>query len=182
MQVESVEDAMRSRRRRACWILFLDLDGTVWNHLDITATTPPYRKTGRNTIMDSNGEEIVLFEGVREFLEWARERGALVVSLSWNNPSKAVAALKEISLSALFDYHAIAPHPDKGVEAAKALRRIHEEMKCRPCLILYIDDRDIHVESVKKHVPGVAFLQAWKDFKSYSELRSIVEQLLARKC
>ena len=168
-----------------CWVLLLDLDGTVWDNLDISSTRPPYRVQGRGVIVDARGTPVRLVPGIDWFLRWVRDRRGVVVSLSWNIPSIALEALRAMGLEEFFDYHAIAPHPDKGTEARRALEELGKQGLCpgEPCLVVYIDDRDIHWEGVREALGGrVVFLQAWKSFRDYWEAAEKIGVLLAENC
>ena len=169
---------MKSRRS---WILFIDLDGTMWDHLDISALKPPFRRISRDTIADSEGVTVRLYEGMVDVLRWARGEGAIIAALSWNIPEKAVEALREFNILDLFDYLGIDVHPDKGLVAEKIVRDLESRgYKIKPCRIIYVDDRDIHVKGVKDRLGDIVFLKAWSSFKTPEELKSILADLLTK--
>jgi len=159
-------------------VLFIDLDGTVWNHLDVSALTPPFRRVSADVIEDSSGIKVRLHSGVREFLAGARNLGFIIASLSWNNPVKALEVLKAFGLSHYFDAHYIEPHPRKGELMAYALMDLSERVgvKLGPENVVYIDDRDIHVGEVREKVGNVLFLQAWRDFRDFKEALNIIKR------
>ncbi|MCE4600101.1 MAG: magnesium-dependent phosphatase-1 [Desulfurococcales archaeon] len=162
------------------WLLFLDLDGTLWDHKDISSLTPPFKRINDEVIVDSRGVEVNLYGDMVKLLKWAKERGAIVSSLSWNDPRKALEALKAFNLLGLFDYHAIEVHPNKGEYASRVVDTVESRLgvKLRGCQIVYIDDRDIHLDNVKRHLGEIIFLRAWVDFKDYNEARRIIEERL----
>ena len=157
----------------ARWLLFLDLDGTLWDHLDVSMLNPPFQKVRDNVIRDSNGVEIRLYTDMIKLLKWAKGNGAFTSTLSWNKPSHALNALEAFGVKELFDYHAIEPHPAKEEYAWKIIKTIEKQynIKLRPCQIVYIDDRRIHLEGMTKKLGRIIFLQAWRDFSSFEEAR-----------
>ncbi len=162
------------------WLLLMDLDGTLWDHLDISSLNPPFTRINDNTIVDSNGVAVRLYNDAVRILKWARASGAIVSTLSWNHPSKAIAALEAFGLKDLFDYLVIEPHPYKGEMARKLLEKIRLEkgLELPSCRIIYIDDRDIHIDEVRQKIGNVVFLRAWRDFKSYEEAKTLIEARL----
>jgi len=161
-------------------IVFLDLDGTVWSSLDISAQKPPFRKVSENKIVDFEGLPIELNFGVKEFLIWARRNRLKVYSLSWNIPEIAIEALKAFEIFEMFDGHFIEYHPYKGMLMKKALNNLGLDVK--PCQIVYVDDRDMHLENVRKEVGNVVFIQIGVDVKHFLELKSVLKNLLRDKC
>lgn len=163
------------------WLLFLDLDGTIWDHLDVSMLNPPFQKVGENVIRDSNGEEIHLHADMIKILKWAKSNGAFTSTLSWNKPSHALSALEAFGIKELFDYHAIEPHPAKEEYAWKIIKTIEKrhKIKLKPCQIVYIDDRKIHLEGIARRLGKIIFLQAWKDFKSFEDAK---DRILSSLC
>ncbi len=156
-------------------MLFLDLDGTVWDHPNISSLEPPFTRVSDNTIVDSTGIAVHLHQNVRRFLSEIRELGIKVIALSWNVYEIAYQALQAFDLVKYFDALYIEPHPHKGYLMAKALQELNLDVK--PCEVLYIDDRDIHIDEIKAIVGNVVFIQAWKHFKSFNELLNLVKKL-----
>ena len=164
--------------KRSLRVLFIDLDGTIWNHLDVSALTPPFRRIGTDVIEDSAGIKVRLSRGVREFLVGVRKLGIIIASLSWNNPVKALEIIKAFGINHLFDVHYIEPHPRKGEVMAYALMDLSEKLNIRlgPENVVYIDDRDIHISEVREKVGDVLFLHAWRDFKDFKEAYEIIRK------
>ncbi len=163
------------------WLLFFDLDGTLWDHKDISSLKPPFKKLGLLEIVDSQGARVRVYEDSLKILNWARKNGAIASTLSWNDPVIALEALRALGLSDAFDYHAIEPHPMKGLMAEKVLARIREErgLVFKPCRIIYVDDRDIHLEEVRGRVGNISFLQAWRDFRDFNGAVLLISRLLS---
>jgi magnesium-dependent phosphatase-1 len=165
------------------WVLFLDLDGTLWDHLDISSLKPPFRRVSEDSIVDSQGVPVRLYRDVVEVARWARRSGGFVVALSWNIPEVAVEALKAFNILDLFDYLGIEDHPDKGLVASKILGDLESRgYKVKPCRVVYVDDREIHVRGMRGRVGDITFIRAWVDFRNGEELRNRVAEALQRKC
>ncbi len=156
--------------------VFLDLDGTLWSSYDISSQKPPFKRVGHLKIVDSEGSVVKLKQGVIEFLKWARNAGLKVFSLSWNIPEIAYAALKEFEIHGLFDGHCIEFHPYKGKMMKKAIEKY--KLNIKPCEIVYVDDRRIHLHDVFEEVGKVVFIQMNVDVKDFYELKSIIEEMM----
>jgi magnesium-dependent phosphatase-1 len=165
------------------WVLFLDLDGTLWDHLNISSLKPPFRRVSEDSIVDSQGVPVRLYRDVVEVARWARRSGGFVVALSWNIPEVAVEALKAFNILDLFNYLGIEDHPDKGLVASKILRDLESRgYKVKPCRVVYVDDREIHVRGMRGRVGDITFIRAWVDFRNGEELRNRIAEALQRKC
>ncbi|MDM7275780.1 MAG: magnesium-dependent phosphatase-1 [Thermoprotei archaeon] len=167
----------------SCWILFVDLDGTLWDNLDISMLDPPFRGVSEGVIADSRGVKVRLYVDMVRLIEEARRCGAFVSALSWNVREKALEALRAFNVINLFDYLAIEPHPDKGLMALGALEEASRRGCSEPCTIVYIDDRDIHLESVRRRIgDSFKFLRAWRDFRGLEDALEILRNILADAC
>ncbi|NJE04506.1 magnesium-dependent phosphatase-1 [Thermococcus sp. MV11] len=155
-------------------LLVLDLDGTLWDHPDASRLSPPYEFHG-DYLVDSTGEELHLFPGVREFLEWSGERFVLSIA-SWNVEEKVRPILEGFGLWDYFRFPKIENHPDKADMITRTLREL-ELSGYDVGGVIYVDDRDIHIEDVKTIVPSIQFIHMWKDAKSFEELRKLLERM-----
>lgn len=159
------------------WLLFLDLDGTLWDHLDVSATNPPYYRVSQDTIRDSNGDTLTLKPGVIQFILWTRSNGGILSSCSWNKPDIALSALEALGVSDLFDYHRISPDPRKYLLIADLLSEMHHRgIDIPQKLVFYIDDRNIHMDDIHEKLPHVNFIHMWKGARDYTEAREIIEE------
>ena len=155
-------------------LLVLDLDGTLWDHEDASRLNPPY-EFHDDYIVDASGEELHLFPGVRDFLNWASERFILSIA-SWNVEERIRPILEGFGLWNYFLFPKIEGHPDKG----DMIRRTVEELRSIGYGIddiIYVDDRIIHIDGVKMAFPGVHFVHMWVDVKSFEELMQLLEKL-----
>ncbi|MEM1598125.1 MAG: magnesium-dependent phosphatase-1 [Pyrobaculum sp.] len=153
-------------------LIALDLDGTVWDHGDISSLYLPFRKISQMQIVDSRGVVVTLRRHVRDFLAWARGEGHILSTLSWNDFDVAYQALKAFEIDRYFHYLVIEPHPRKDKMLWRLLRRIREErgVDVQPGDILYIDDRDIHIGQIRENIGPVRFLQFGKDVSCFTEV------------
>ena len=157
-------------------MLLLDLDGTLWDHLDISSLSPPFRRVCEGVIEDSRGVKVRIYGYMVNLALWARSTGAMVVSLSWNEPRIALEALKAFKVDSIFDYHVIEPHPWKG----KALARFLKEkgLSVPPERMVYFDDREIHLDDIYASVGPVRYVKSHVDCKGFEDCRELVSSLL----
>jgi len=155
-------------------LIALDLDGTVWDHPDISSLYPPFKRASPLTITDSRGVAVNLRPHLRDFLQWARGAGHLLTTLSWNDFDVAYEALRAFELDGYFHYLAIEPHPRKDKMLYRVLKQIREErgIEIRPSDVVYVDDRDIHIREIWENIGPVRFLQFGKDVRCFTELIS----------
>jgi magnesium-dependent phosphatase-1 len=165
------------------WLLLLDLDGTLWDNEDISLLKPPFKKVSEDTIIDSNGVEVRLNHDILRLARWAKENGGITSTLSWNIPDNAIAALQAFQIINMFDYVTIENTHRKDKMIIKLLKRIKIEknVEFKPCKIVYIDDRDIHIRDIYSNVGPVNFLQAWVDFDNFEEAVQLIITAL-EKC
>ncbi|NJE76399.1 magnesium-dependent phosphatase-1 [Thermococcus sp. ES12] len=155
-------------------LLVLDLDGTLWDHPDASRLSPLYEFHG-DYLVDSNGQKLRLFPGVREFLEWASGRFILSIA-SWNIEERVRPILEGFSLWDYFLFPKIENHPNK----ADMIRTTIGELQSTGYDVdgvIYVDDRTLHVEDVRKALPNLKFIHMWVDAKSFEELRELLERM-----
>ncbi len=154
-------------------LLVLDLDGTLWDHEDASRLVPPYEFHG-DCVVDAFGERLCLFPGVREFLEWASGRFLLTIA-SWNVEERVRPILEGFGLWDYFLFPKIEGHPNKAdmiMRTLEELASIGYNMED----VIYVNDRDIHVDDIKMTLPEVDFVHMWVDVKSFEELRELLER------
>lgn len=142
------------------WLLLVDLDGTLWDHEDISLLSPPFKQIAPGVIVDKFGIEVKLNRDMIRFVEWARSNKAITSTLSWNLFDKAYAALKAFNVTELFDYITIEDtyRKDKMIKKLLHLIRENHGLDIPAKYIVYIDDRDIHIEDIYKYVGKVFFI------------------------
>ncbi len=151
--------------------MVLDLDGTLWDHLDASSLLEPLGIMDHDTVVDSRGETLRLYPYARWFLEKTWGLGLPLAIASWNYPEITTKILELLGIKRYFSYLGIEPHPHKY----KVLLKIIKWYKYRygyimPGEILYVDDRRIHLEEIHEHIGQVRFLQMWKDIPGFREL------------
>lgn len=153
-------------------LVAVDLDGTVWDHKDISSLYPPFRRISTHVIVDKNGEAVNLRPRVEDFLKWARQEGFILSTLSWNDYDVAYQALRAFELDRYFHYIVVEPHPRKDKMLYRLLQQIKRErgVEIRPQDVVYIDDRDIHLREILENVGPVKFIHFGKDVKCFSEI------------
>ncbi|MEM3799696.1 MAG: magnesium-dependent phosphatase-1 [Thermoprotei archaeon] len=159
------------------WLLAMDLDGALWDHLDISSVDPPYTPIGPGRIMGRDGTIVTLFPEAVEFIVWCRSNGAITCTLSWNHTHYAMEALEKLGIIYLFDYHETEFSPAKDqrlLHLLETLRRNH--IVIPPERVVYVDDRDIHIEDIRRNVGNILFIHIWKDVKNYTVARSIIKK------
>ncbi|SMD30482.1 magnesium-dependent phosphatase-1 [Picrophilus oshimae] len=156
------------------WLLAMDLDGTVWDNLNISGVRPPYRRISDNEI--TNGDvRIKLLDDIIDFMEWCKTNGAIIISLSWNIKENALMALREFNIDRFFDYHATDYTPEKGRRLLEALKYLGDRgIKIDRSRIVYIDDRNIHMDEIKRLVGDIIFIHMWKDVDNYKKAKEII--------
>ncbi len=155
-------------------MVVFDLDRTIWDHEDISATTPPYRALDASRIADSGGTIVTLRSGVRELLGWLLERGALLAVVSWNVEWIAVEALKSFGIHSYFSFLIIEFHPRKD----RMFEKLFRASGLGPKNAIYIDDDEGMVRLVKKRYPEIHTILYLRDARSMGELRRLLESLL----
>ena len=160
-------------------LVILDLDGTIWDHLDISSLNPPFKVLNDNLIADSKGVKVRLCDGVRELLETIKNSNLLLSIASWNIRDVAIEALKAFNILEYFIKPKIEPHPRKDIMILKLLAELKSEgLKIKPEEILYVDDRDIHLKGILRNVGKVRFVHMWKDVQNHYELINMILNLI----
>jgi len=159
-------------------LVVLDLDGTLWDHLDASSLKPPFKLVSRDVVEDSRGCRLRLYPGVREFLRYVKGLGVALAVASWNDPSIVMPIMDALGLTQYFNYVGIEYHPGKHLVIAKIVEWYRRSLGgIEPGEILYVDDRDIHIDDVRRYVGGVKFVRMWVDVKDFKELASVVRGL-----
>ena len=159
------------------WLLMMDLDGTVWDHLDISSVRPPYRVAGPGRIENQDGIVITVFPAAIEFIRWCRSNGAITCTLSWNHREYVMEALEKLGIMDLFDYHETEFSPAKDQRILHLLDVLRNKgITISPDRIVYVDDRDIHMDDIRQNVGNIVFLHIWKGVRNYEEARAIIRK------
>lgn len=154
----------------------MDLDNTLWDHPDVSSTTPPYRRVDADTVADSQGSVIKLRSDARSVLTELKKRGIALVVISWNNYDRAAEALKALDLFDLFDLLIIEPHPDKDL-MFKQLLKWARARGIEPREVVFVDDNPEMIEKVKRAWPDVRTLRFGYEVLSFVELLELLDRV-----
>jgi len=158
--------------------LFLDLDGTLWDHRDVSLMKPPFYNVNSDCIIDSVGDRLCLYNGARDFLRECSRSGVVVSALSWNIYSKARRVLELLGIIRYFDYLFIEYNPFKDIVLEKALKILEKTFgKINDSVIVYVDDRDIHWRYMNRIPYNIVFIHMWRDVRSFKELLEVVKSI-----
>ncbi|MEM0140017.1 MAG: magnesium-dependent phosphatase-1 [Ferroplasma sp.] len=158
------------------WVLAMDLDGTVWDNLNISGVNPPYTRINERCIKNNENVVITMFDEAIDFIKWARANGAITTSLSWNRKDYAMEALNEFGIADLFDYNSTDHTPDKDQRLLKLMETLKSKgIDICPSRVVYIDDRDLHMTDIRKNVGDIVFINIWKSTKSYDDAKEIIK-------
>lgn len=162
------------------WIVFFDLDGTLWDHLDITACSLPFTRLSDSVISDTKGTRITLLDGAVNFIEWVRNSGGIISTCSWNEYDKAIAGLEAFGLVRLFDFLKISTSPSKYKLIEDVISDLESEGKAiSPDMLFYVDDRDIHIRDVKERFPEITFFRMWKNGMDFETVRAVISSKIS---
>ncbi len=160
-------------------LVVLDLDGTLWDHMDASSLLEPLETIDHNTVVDSKGEVLRLYPDARWFLEKLWELGLPVAIASWNHPDITVKILELLGVKKYFSYLGIEPHPHKYKVLLKIMDWYkHKYGYIHPGEILYVDDRRIHLEEIHERIGQVMFIQMWKYLPGFRELYEYILAML----
>ncbi|WP_337860428.1 magnesium-dependent phosphatase-1 [Ferroplasma sp.] len=163
------------------WILAMDLDGTVWDHLNISGVNPPYTRLDSGHIKNSDNVVITIFACAIDFIKWAHENGAITTTLSWNRKDYAQEALEAFGICNLFDYNSTDHTPDKDQRLLQLINALKEKgIDIPPERVVYVDDRDLHMDDIRKNIGTITFINIWKTTKNYKEAKEIVEEKIIK--
>ncbi|EQB73289.1 MAG: hypothetical protein AMDU4_FER2C00084G0021 [Ferroplasma sp. Type II] len=158
------------------WILAMDLDGTVWDHLNISGVNPPYTRLDPMRIRNSDNVTVTIFPEAIDFIKWARENGAITTTLSWNRKDYAQEALETFGICSLFDYNSTDHTPDKDQRLLNLMLMLKEQgIEIPAQRVVYVDDRDLHMDAIRHNIGNIVFINIWKTIKSYREAMQVVK-------
>jgi len=158
-------------------LIVLDADRTLWSHSDISSCTLPFRRVSEDKLVDSRGEVVELYPGVRELLEQLKSMGAIVALATWNRPEPILEALEKLGILPYFDLIKAEPHPRKHEMILSLLEELKElGVEVKPESIVYVDDRDIHLPAILGEVGQVDFVHMWVDVESHTQLLAYIRR------
>ncbi len=153
-------------------LFVFDLDLTLWEHPDISSTSPPYRRLSRDVIVDSTGEVVKLRPCARQLLERLKALGVRTAVASWNYPEPALGALEALGIKELFDVIVVEPHPFKEV----MIERILREIGVKEHETVFLDDNPVITARVASKYPNMTVLRFGFDVLSLCDLLQVLEE------
>ncbi len=162
-------------------LVILDLDLTLWDHWNVSVLRRPFRRVADDAIEDQEGVRVSLHPGARHVLAGLRARGVMIACASWNEPRPVDEIITLLDLGSSFDYRKVEPHPHKERTILALLHKLTEAgLPLTPDEVLYIDDRRIHEEAIRKAVGPVRFLQYGVDVRSLEDVLAHVDRAGSR--
>lgn len=134
----------------------------------------PQFKVEGNLFIDVYGREVRLFEGVKDFLEWARRRFILSIA-SWNVEEIVRPILEAFDIWEYFLFPKMENHPDKEDMIKRTIEQL-ESLGYEIKEVVYVDDKASHVEDVKREVPNIKFIHMWSGVKNFEELKGFLDK------
>jgi len=161
------------------WILFIDLDRTVWNHHDVSILHRPFKLVSKDCIVDHYGEKFCLYDKVREFLDFCKRNNFILSTLSWNKYSITKEIMDLLGITRYFDYLFNKFYPLKNETLIQAIEIIKKNYALNHYpKIIYIDDQRKYYDLIKDALEEIYFIHMWIDVNSYEELIEYIGNLV----
>ncbi|HXF81815.1 MAG TPA: magnesium-dependent phosphatase-1 [bacterium] len=141
-------------------LVIFDCDRTLWDHPNVSELQRPFRRIDATTVADAAGVRVRLRPHAREVLDALRARGILISVASWNRPEPVLEIFEQLDLMPYFTRPKVEFHPYKE----KTIRALLDELaadgvRLAPEEVLFVDDRAVHLERVRRFVGPVRTLQ-----------------------
>lgn len=163
-------------------LVVFDADKTLWSHPNVSDLTLPFKLVDQNNISDAGGETFHLFEGIRDMLEALRKRNAIITLASWNKPEPVKEALQLLGIEKFFRVVKAEFHPNKHLMVEDILSSLSKDgITLKPDEILYVDDRDMHVDKIRGRIGELHFVQMWVDAKTPRDILEYVKKCESKK-
>lgn len=158
-------------------LVVLDADRTIWDHHNVTELKGPFKLVSKEVAEDTEGVKVKLNDKIIDFLEFARKKGIMVSLASWNEPRNVFELLSLFGIYRYFVFPVAEPHPNKYLMIQKIMNNLSKKgVNVLPNEILYIDDRDIHLNEIREKVGNVKFLKFGVDIKNWQEAIDKIEE------
>lgn len=152
-------------------LAIFDCDRTLWDHHNATELHLPFRRVDEDTVEDAGGIQVRLFPGVRHVLQVLRGQGVVCSIASWNQPEPVAAILALLGLSVYFTHPKVEFHPYKERMIGALLDELAAEgLVLSPEDVLFVDDRVVHLNRVRRTIGPVQTLQSGVDFTDFRDV------------
>jgi magnesium-dependent phosphatase-1 len=158
-------------------LVVFDADKTLWSHPNVSELTLPFKLVNTGVVSDARGETFHLFNGIRDVLTTLQKRNIMITVASWNKPEPVKKALELFNIDRFFRNVKAEFHPSKHLMIERTLLELAGDgVKLKPEEILYVDDRDLHVDKIREKIGAIHFIQMWIDAKKPEEILEYVEK------
>jgi phosphoglycolate phosphatase len=128
-------------------------------------------------------QELRLYDGVRELLEWLKGRGCLLAVATNAYRRSTLETLRHLEIDRYFDAMASYDEVPRGKPAPDMLLKILEELRCRREEALFVGDG--HRDALAAEAAGIDFILVEWGFSDHGDAVESVEELrgvLAGRC
>lgn len=157
-------------------LVVFDLDETLWTVSDglCNLIEPPFRLDTPDRLVGQRGLWVELFPGVRDLLEFLRDRGSYISLASRNDAEPTMRLLEFLNIAEYFTAPQLCWKP-KEESIQRIMKEIHKRDKktIKPDEVLFVDDWPENVNAVRKW--GATALLFGQDVLSFEELTRILE-------
>ncbi|MFB0560157.1 MAG: magnesium-dependent phosphatase-1 [Candidatus Lokiarchaeia archaeon] len=160
-------------------LVVFDVDDTLWNASVTFASflKPPIRLIETNELTDSRDAGVKLFPGVRETLKSLQEKGILISIASLNDPEPNL-VMECFKLFGIADYFIYPQINHKGknrnIKAILKLLKERDGIEINYSEVLFVDDQELNLKSVRKGCPGINALHLGSDINSISQILKLL--------
>ncbi|MHA1362212.1 MAG: magnesium-dependent phosphatase-1 [Candidatus Freyarchaeota archaeon] len=160
-------------------LVVFDADDTLWNVSKRYASflKPPLKPTGTDTLRDSEGSTVRLLPGVRKVLKELKERGILISIASLNSPepNMVLECLKLFQLDHYF-IHPQVNHKGKNRNIKTILKLLREKNGIQIDFpeVVFIDDQELNIKSVRKGCPGIKAIHLGTDIANITQILNLL--------
>lgn len=140
-------------------LVIFDCDRTLWDHHDVYSLSLPFRRVDDETVEDASGVQVRLVPGVREVLDALRACGTFISVASWNHPEPVLTIFEALGLAQYFTRPKVEFQPYKEKAIAMLLEELAADgVALRPEEVLFVDDRMLHFNRIRRFVGPVRTL------------------------
>lgn len=156
-------------------LFVFDLDETLWTVSEglCNLIQPPFQLETENRLAGRGGRWVELLPGVRQMLEFLKQKNLYISLASRNDREPTLRLLEALGVSKYFDFPQLCWKP-KGESIRKIIREIHkrDKVSIKPEEVLFIDDWPENIQAVRQE--GMKALLFGQDVLSFEDLIRIL--------